>query len=107
MMENQMSESFVDKGYYIEASWLEAHPFGAASLAGVQLKTTATARSVRGIVRHIRSSDPTFQTDIMLFIQPIDGDEGAFCNKCGVKEIQVKPEWVTRIVPKGEDPSAP
>ncbi|MFA5202791.1 MAG: hypothetical protein WC708_00045 [Lentisphaeria bacterium] len=102
-----MPEAFIDKGYYIEASWLEAKPFGAASLAGMQLKTTATARSVRGTVRHIRSSDPNFQKDIMLFIQPTDGDEGTLCNKCGVKEIEVKPEWITRIVPKGEDPSAP
>lgn len=102
-----MPETFVDKGYYIEASWLEAKPFGAASLAGVQLKTTATARSVRGTVRHIRSSDPNFQTDIVLFIQPTEGDEGVFCNRCGVKEIEVKPEWVTKIVPKGENLSIP
>lgn len=100
-----MSETiFVNKGYYIEASWLQAHPFGAASLAGAQLKTTATMMNVRGTVRHIRSSDPTFQTDVVLFIQPIDSDEGTLCEKCGVKEIMVKPEWVTKIVPKGETP---
>jgi hypothetical protein len=104
-MENQMSETFVDKGYYIEASWLETKPFE-ASLAGVQLKTTATARVVHGTVRHIRSSDPTFRTDITLFIQPIDGDEGTFCNKCGVKEVEIKPKWITKIIPKGKDTSA-
>lgn len=59
------------KGMRVRAEWLEAAQLGAHSLAGVQMKASATAKSAEGIVTHIRGkgSDPTNPTSIGVWIR--------------------------------------
>ena len=91
-------EATVQKGSRIRAEWFRAETFGKAALTGMQIKTTATAMSVTGVVRHIRSNDPNFEAkNVMLFVEPDDGT-GTPCAKCGVNEVQVKPAWIVEII---------
>jgi hypothetical protein len=93
-----MPEFTLQKGSRIRAKWFEADPFGKAALTGMQIKTTATASSVTGTVRHIRSNDPNFAPEnSMLFVEPDDGI-GTPCAKCGVNEVQIKPAWIVEVI---------
>lgn len=66
-------DAVIQRGSRVRAEWFEAH-FGEASLAGAQMKTTATAREIIGTVRHIRSNDPNFAPEnAVIFVEPDDG----------------------------------
>lgn len=89
-------EATLQKGSRIRAEWFDAEPFK-ASLTGMQVKTTATVRSITGTVRHIRSNDEKFSPEnATLFVESDDGS-GNPCPKCGVNEVQVKPAWVVEV----------
>jgi hypothetical protein len=91
-------EAIIQKGSRIRSEWLELRPFDKASLAGMQLKTTAITRSVTGTVRHIRSNDTNFAPqNSIVFVEPDDG-AGELCSKCGVKEIEIKPCWIVEVI---------
>lgn len=47
-----------------------ADPFGAASLAGCVVKTTARVMDFTGVVRHIRASDPSGTGDVVVWVDP-------------------------------------
>ena len=100
-------EITIQKGSRIRAEWLEAQPLVTAALAGMQLKTTAITRSITGTIRHIRSSTPDFNIEnVMLFVEPDDGvfvftksnNTLELCEKCGVKELQIKPVWIVEVI---------
>lgn len=87
-------EIIIQKGSRIRAQWFKANSL--ASLAGTQLKMAATMHEIVGTIRHIRSNDPAFPPDkTMLFVE-LDEDDGTgtLCEKCGVKEIEIRPTWI-------------
>lgn len=88
----------IKKGSRIRAEWFSGK-IGQASLAGIQLKTSAKLISITGTVRHLRTNDPNWAPEnITLFVEPDEGDAGTFCDRCGVKEIEIKTCWVKEIL---------
>jgi hypothetical protein len=92
-------EHFIAKGDRVDAQWFELAPLGSYSLAGYQTKFNAKPRSITGEVRHVRSDHPTNPVNVILHVQT-EGKLGTLCPKCLVYEVEVRPEWVTKIYPK-------
>lgn len=91
-------EVTIQKGSRIRAEWFKAEPFDKAALTGMQIKTTATAISITGVVRHIRSPTPDFNpATTEVFVEPDDGT-GMPCAKCGVNEVQIKLTWIVEVI---------
>jgi hypothetical protein len=86
----------VNKGDLVVAHWFEVSDPTRVSLAGVQTKFQAKARTASGVVRHVRSSHPTQLVDVTLHVQ-VEAPEGQMCPKCGVHEVEIKPEWVVSV----------
>lgn len=67
-------------------------------LAGVQAKFGAVAKSVTGVIRHIRVDDPVNPTEVRIYVDPDDGYEGSFINPpgctCATQHVELRPEWV-------------
>lgn len=82
------------KGTRIRATWFEAKM---VSLAGVQMKTEATLRTITGTVRHIRGDHPTNPTVRRLFVESDDGI-GTPCEKCQVREVEIDPKHVVEVL---------
>lgn len=92
-------DTYITKGDRITASWLEAEAM--ASLAGAQPKTSAIARSVSGVVRHIRADRPEDVYPSALFIDPDPGWEGPTVRPprctCATEHVLVKPGWIASV----------
>jgi hypothetical protein len=84
------------KGTLIKAQWLKATP---ASLAGVQMKVGAVAKSISGVVRHIRGDHPTDPTIIKLYVEPEswDGEYTADVCDCHDNLVEIDPMWVYEV----------
>lgn len=65
----------LSRGTHVTAELFEARPLGSASLAGMQMKTTATMRRVSGVVTHIRGDHPEHPTSVGVWIMTDDGRE--------------------------------
>ncbi len=82
----------IRRGDRVRAAWWTSRP---VALAGMQMKVEARPVDVEGPVRHIRSDSPTGDGEVRLFVEHPDG---TMCERCGVPEVEVRPEWVTAIV---------
>lgn len=76
----------VGKGDRVRARWFEADP--KASLAGMQLKFSTSAREVVGVVKKIRGNRPVKPTEVAVSILP-DGQKN---------EIWIRSEWIVEVL---------
>lgn len=87
------------KGMRIRAQWFRPHLGPASSLAGVQMKFSASLIDVTGIVRHIRVDNQENPTDYQIFIDPDQTILGVplvqldRCT-CGRGHLQVDPKHI-------------
>lgn len=94
------------KGVRVRASWLQAKPLGACSLAGAQVKTTGSFVELVGTCRHFRGDDPVSPTEIRIYLEP-DGDAPdpvrftrPFGCECPGHDrlVEIRPEWVIEVL---------
>ncbi len=76
----------VGKGDRVRARWFEADP--KASLAGMQLKFSTSAREVVGVVKHIRGDKPVAPTKVAVAILP-DGEKNL---------VWIRSEWIVEVL---------
>jgi hypothetical protein len=77
----------IRKGVRVRACWYDAN-FN-ASLAGVQMKASATRREVVGVVTHVYGDHPTRPTEVWLSIQPDDGGPEVENVPCNARTIEI------------------
>lgn len=78
----------IRRGTRLIARWLEAKTNPPASLSGMQMKVSATERSVTGVVTRIRGDHPEKPTKIHLWVRPDDGGD----------EVEIEPSWIKEVL---------
>ncbi len=92
---NDITSAFVTKGTRVHVSYLQAAPLGTYSVAGVQMKVSATAIELDGVVTHVWGyGHPTNITKRTFVVLP-DG---------GGAEIEVPESGITGVLPFDADP---
>lgn len=89
---------FIGKGDHIRSEWFDTDPL--ALLAGVPLTTTSKSKEIIGTIRHIRTIDPNWAPENVIFFVELDEDDGTgqYCDKCGVREVHIKPSWIREVL---------
>jgi len=88
--------NIIAKGTRIKAQWGKATQ---ASLAGMQMKVGVVAKTLSGVVRHVRGDHPTEPTIIKLYVEPDSWDEEYTADVCDCHDnlVEINPMWVYEV----------
>lgn len=79
------TQPYIRVGSRIRAEWLQANPM--AALAGMQMKMSAKAKSIEGIVTAIHGDHPTQPMKVWVKVKPDDGPE-----------VEIDVAWIRQVL---------
>jgi hypothetical protein len=103
-----MNAPYITKGTRIHARWFAAQTDPPASLAGFQMKVSATDVEVLGTCVHFRGDHPTNPTEVRIYID-VEGELPAVVKKIvpiGCKHqgghVEIRQEWILGVEQDGQ-----